>query len=130
MEEGRLIHVIAFDPGEYRVYKAPVPGKENMFWILEDEHWFLPIEDRKTAPKFGGILLALTDAHNLSEEESYAWDEKLEDGRFVMGYIDKDMWAVSVHLPSIEADDEGEAVKSNVENKLGEVFGRGVAIGF
>lgn len=43
MEEGHLIHVTAFNPGEYTVYKAPVPGKENMFWVWEDENWFLPI---------------------------------------------------------------------------------------
>ncbi len=90
MEEGRLIHATIFDPGEYTVYNAPIPGKENMFWILEDENWFLPIEDRKTAPKFACIWPALADANNISEEETDAWEEKLEDGRFVMGYIDKD----------------------------------------
>ncbi len=130
MEEGRLIHVYLFSPGEYTVFEAPVHDKENMFWILEDENWFLPIEDRKTAPRFAGILWALSDADSLSEEEQDAWGEKWEDGRFVMGYIDKDIRTVSVHLPLTEADEEGKAVKSNVERKLRGVFGGGVAIHF
>lgn len=129
MEEGHLIHVTAYNPGEYTVYKAPVPDKENMFWVWEVENWFLPIEDGKTAPYFAGPLLALVDAANLSKEENDAWDEKLLDGRLVMGYIDKDR-RVSVHMPTKDDVDADEAVKTNVERTLGEFFGSGVDIRF
>ncbi len=129
MEEGHLIRVTAHNPGEYTVYKAPVPGKENMFWVWEDENWFLPIEDRKTAPHFAGPLLTLLDMNNLSEKETDAWDEKLEDGRLVMGYTDKDM-RVSVHSPTKDEVDADEAVKSNAERTLGEFFGTGVDVSY
>ncbi len=43
--------------GMSKHYETPVVGKENKFVGTEDPAWFLPFEDKATAPTFAEILV-------------------------------------------------------------------------
>ncbi len=83
MAEGRMIK-------GWKVHESPVPGKLNKFVITENQAWFLAMEDRSEL-KFADIFPELLDI------DSPADNDKVDDGRILFGYVDKETGEVSVH---------------------------------
>lgn len=99
-----------------RLYKQPVANERNKFVSTEDEAWFLPFEDKSVAPTLGEILTAVVDLSDPEIEKTY--DQKIEDGLVVLGYVDKVSRQVSIHLPD-------SPIPKDVKIRLDEVSGKG-----
>lgn len=105
-----------------RLYREPVPGKENKFVITADEAWFLPFEDNARAPWLIEILRVVADADLEDDQVVETLDRQLEEGSIIMGYVSKETGKVSVHLPD-------EPASKIVRRRLDQVFGEGTVYG-
>ena len=89
----------------------PVENIENKFVITEERVYFLPCQDRAETPQFIEIL---GDTFNLDGPEYEEVEEKLSEGRIILGYYDPSTEEIDVHLP-LEPNDY-------VQKRINEVF--------
>ena len=90
----------------------PMNQVENKFVITEDRSYFLPCQDRAEAPQFIEILGVII---NLDSPEYEEVDQKLSEGKIILGYYDPSK-EIDVHLP-LEPNDY-------VQKRIYEVFGK------
>ena len=93
------------------LHNKPANDVENKFVINEERAYFLPCQDRAEAPQFIEILGEIFDLDGPAYEEV---DQKLSEGKIILGYYDPSSEEVDVHLP-LEIND-------HVQNRLREVF--------
>ena len=94
------------------LHERPVEHVENKFMITVDRAYFLPCLDKAEAPQLIEILGEVFDLED--PEISHELEEKLSEGRIVLGYYDPSAEEIEIHLP-LEANEF-------VEKRLEEVF--------
>jgi hypothetical protein len=96
-----------------RIYKQPVEGYQNKFIITEAESYFVPYEGKSDAPRIIEILGGIFDLEDATVHEEV--DNKLLEGRMILGYYDPSSKEMDIHTP-LETSDY-------IEKRLKEVFG-------
>lgn len=89
----------------------PIEQVENKFVITEDSAYFLPCQDRSEAPHFIEILGEIFDLDGPEYEEV---DQKLSEGRIILGYFDASTEEINVRVPL--------GIDGYVQNRIKEVF--------
>lgn len=102
-----------------RLLSSPAPRVTNKFVITESEAWFLPLEEGEAAPPPLAKMLRAVFGDQFDDEDFVEeLDAQLEDGRMLLGYVQKG-GKVKVH-PLMDAP------SPSVRARLREVFGREV----
>ena len=94
------------------LHNKSIDDAQNKFVITEERAYFLPCQDRSEAPQFIEVLGKIFDLDGPEYEEV---DQKLSEGRIILGYYDPSSEVIEVHLP-LEPNDY-------VQQKVNEVFG-------
>ena len=93
------------------LHNKPMKQVENKFVITEERAYFPPCEDRDEAPRFIEILEEIFDLDGPEYEEV---EEKLSEGRIILGYYEPSSGGIEIHLP-LESNDY-------VEKRIKEIF--------
>ena len=94
------------------LHDKPVEHIENKFVITEDKAYFLPYSNKEEAPWFTEILGEIFDLDD--HEVSSNVEERLSEGKILMGYYDPLTERVEIHVP-LETSEY-------VEKRIREVF--------
>ena len=96
------------------LHDKPIEQVENKFVITEEKVYFLPCSNREETPWFTEIVKEIFDLDD--PEVSRRVEERVSQGKIIMGYYDPSTEEIEVHLP-LEPNDY-------IKNRINVVFGK------
>ena len=90
----------------------PVWGQKNKFVVTKEDAYFFPVASGEDVPSFADILAEVFDLED--PEVVKALDEKVDNGEFILGYLEAD-GELDVNVPL----ERNEYVEKGLQEVLG-----------